>query len=101
MTVCIKFYKLQSTVHEDVYVNVLRCDCLSVQVVIAGLSVSVTVIESVKGCACQCMKIVKDLEYDFNNKLLIKMKYTSLSFQGCFKTHCLEICCSQIIISND
>lgn len=65
MTVCIKFYKLQSTVHEDV--NVLRCDCLSVQVVIAGLSVSVTVIESVKGCACQCMKIVKDLEYDLIN----------------------------------
>lgn len=67
ITVCIKFYKLQSTVHEDVYVNVLRCDCLSVQVVIAGLSVSVTVIESVKGCACQCMKIVKDLEYDLIN----------------------------------
>lgn len=58
---------LQSTVHEDVYVNVLRCDCLSVQVVIAGVSVSVTVIESVKGCACQCMKIVKDLEYDLLN----------------------------------
>lgn len=67
ITVCIKFYKLQSTVHEDVYVNVLQCDCLSVQVVIAGLSVSVTVIESVKGCACQCMKIVKDLEYDLIN----------------------------------
>lgn len=56
MTVCIKFYKLQSTVHEDVYVDVF-----------AGLSVSVTVIESVKGCDCQCMKIVKDLEYDLTS----------------------------------